>query len=373
VLIDPKTDAARDVDDRLDDTDRGRLVLIDPDAPTPVPLLNLLDPHDPVAVDNLTAVFASIYRRSWGDRIAEAFRMGCQAVIADYHHRVALETDKGPDAQVVPVPTLRDVLNLLTKPATRHRIVAALQDSASDRGAGINAGIDTDLNADIATYWAAFNNRSEAGQDRDSAAVLNKLRGLLMRDRFTRQLLTGIGPPLDMAAVLDGGICLARLPEGLLGADTTSLIGSLLVAKVWQATTARARLREHQRLPAALYLDEAHRFLHLHTPIDTMLSQARGYGLGMVLALQNFAQLGTRELREGVSANTLHKLFFRLSPEDATYAERHTYPLLSAHDLSHLDNYVAAARLHPDGIDRPAFTLRTRELPAIAHPTGNRA
>jgi hypothetical protein len=201
--------------------------------------------------------------------------------------------------------------------------------------------------------------------------VLNKLRGLLIRDRFTRQLLTGTGPPLDMAAVLDGGICLARLPEGLLGTDTTSLIGSLLVAKVWQATTARARLREHQRAPAALYLDEAHRFLHLYTPIDTMLSQARGYGLGMVLALQNFAQLGTRELREGVSANTLHKLFFRLSPEDATYAERHTYPLLTAHDLSHLDNYVAAVRLHPDGIDRPAFTLRTRELPAITHPAGS--
>ena len=367
VLIDPKTDAARDVADRLDTTARQRLVLIDPDAAGPVPLLNLLDPHDPVAVDNLTAVFASIYRRSWGDRIAEAFRMGCQAVIADYHHRVALEADKGNHAQTVPIPTLRDVLNLLTKPATRHRIVAALQEGDDD----LNADIDADLNRDIATYWAAFSNRSEAGQDRDSAAVLNKLRGLLMRDRFTRQLLTGTGPPLNMTAVLDGGICLARLPEGLLGADTTSLIGSLLVAKVWQATTARARLREHQRAPAALYLDEAHRFLHLHTPIDTMLSQARGYGLGMVLALQNFAQLGTRELREGVSANTLHKLFFRLSPEDATYAERHTYPLLTAHDLSHLDNYVAAARLHPDGIDRPAFTLRTRELPAIAHPAGS--
>jgi DNA helicase HerA-like ATPase len=123
-----------------------------------------------------------------------------------------------------------------------------------------------------------------------------------------------------------------------------------------------------------LYLDEAHRFLHLHTPIDTMLSQARGYGLGMVLALQNLAQLGTRELREGVSANTLHKLFFRLSPEDATYAERHTHPLLTAHDLTHLDNYVAAARLHPGGIDRPAFTLRTRRLPdPITGPTGSTA
>ena len=123
-------------------------------------LLNLLDPHDPVAVDNLVAIFASIYRRSWGDRIAEAFRMGCQAVIADYHHLVKLETDQardtGRDAQPVPVPTLRAVLNLLTKPATRHRIVAALQDGDDDPNPDPNA----DINHDIATYWAAFNNRS---------------------------------------------------------------------------------------------------------------------------------------------------------------------------------------------------------------------
>ena len=357
VLCDPKTDAALDVYDRLDPAARERLVLIDPDAPGRVPLLNLLDPHDPVAVDNLVAIFASIYRRSWGDRIAEAFRMGCQAVIAHYHHRARLAAGQGDDVAGVEIPTLRDVLNLLTKAPNRQRIVNDLSGSLDE------------MDRDVATFWAAFHRRSDAGQDRDSAAVLNKLRGLLIRDRFTRALLTGDGPPLDMTAVLDGGICLARLPEGLLGADTTSLIGSLLVAKVWQATTARARIREHERAPAALYLDEAHRFLHLHTPIDTMLSQARGFGLGMVLALQNFAQLGTREIREGVSANTLHKLFFRLSTEDAAYAERHTYPLLTAHDLSHLDNFTAAARLHPDGIDRPAFTLQTRPLPDPPNPT----
>jgi hypothetical protein len=380
ILIDPKTDAARDVDDRLDPATRKRLVLIDPDGPGPVPLLNLLDPHDPVAVDNLVAVFASIYRRSWGDRIAEAFRMGCQAVIAHYHHKVRLEAQKHREGHEksapVKTPTLRHVLELFTKPTLRAEVIAALReqkdldpaaDATADAGAG--TGVEAGINEDIATYWEAFNNRSDAGQDRDSAAVLNKLRGLLLRDRFTRQLLTGDGPPLDMTAVLDGGICLARLPEGLLGSDTTSLIGSLLVAKVWQATTARARQREHHRAPAALYLDEAHRFMHLHTPIETMLSQARGYALGMVLALQNFAQLGTREVREGVSANTLHKLFFRLSPEDATHAERHTYPLLTAHDLQHLDNFTAAVRLQPDGIDRPAFTLRTRPLPDLPPTT----
>ena len=43
--------------------------------------------------------------------------------------------------------------------------------------------------------------------------------------------------------------------------------------------------------------------------------------------------------------------------------ERHTAPVLTAHDLSHLDAYQAAARLVAGSAETPAFTLRTRPLP----------
>ena len=51
----------------------------------------------------------------------------------------------------------------------------------------------------------------------------------------------------DMTDVLDhGGLCLARLPKGILGEETAQLVGSFIVAATWQAAARRARLPEHR-------------------------------------------------------------------------------------------------------------------------------
>ncbi len=94
-----------------------------------------------------------------------------------------------------------------------------------------------------------------------------------------------------------------------------------------------------------------------------MLAEARGYRLSLVLAHQHLAQL-PHDLREGISANARSKIVFNASPEDARDLERHMTPALSAHDLSHLGAYQAAARLIAASADAPAFTLRTTPLPA---------
>ncbi len=99
-------------------------------------------------------------------------------------------------------------------------------------------------------------------------------------------------------------------------------------------------------------------FLTLPRSFDEMLAEARGYRLSLVLAHQHLAQL-PRDLREGISANARNKLLFNLSPEDARTLERHVAPELSAHDLSHLGSYTAAARLIIDGAEMPAFTVAT--------------
>jgi hypothetical protein len=166
-----------------------------------------------------------------------------------------------------------------------------------------------------------------------------------------------------MNAVLDqGGICLVRIPKGSLGDDTTRLIGSLLVARVWQATTGRARLPQHERRDASLVIDECHNFLNLPYPIEDMLAEARGFHLSITLAHQHLGQL-TRDLREGISTNARSKIFFTAGPEDARDLARHTLPRLTDHDLSHLDAFHAAARLVLHGAHTPAFTLGTQPLP----------
>jgi hypothetical protein len=94
-----------------------------------------------------------------------------------------------------------------------------------------------------------------------------------------------------------------------------------------------------------------------------MLAEARAYRLSVTLAHQNLAQLPA-DLREGISANARSQVIFAVSPEDARILERHVAPRLSAHDLSHLGGFQAAARLVAGGAEAAAFTLRTQPLPS---------
>jgi hypothetical protein len=202
--------------------------------------------------------------------------------------------------------------------------------------------------------------------------VLARLRSFLLRD-FVKQTLGTPRSSFDMGAVLDGGILLARLPKGVLGEETTRLLGSFVLAAVWQAATARARLPEHQRRDATLVVDECHNFLTLPGSVDDMLAEARGYRLSMVLAHQHLAQL-PRETLAALSANARNKIFFSCAPEDAKTLARHTLPYLDEHDLANAGAYTAAARLVIGSRETPAFTLHTAPpRPPVGERTALRA
>src|SRR5204862_1605819 len=142
---------------------------------------------------------------------------------------------------------------------------------------------------------------------------------------------------------LDGGVLLARLPKGILGEDGTRLVGSLLVSGLWQATAARARLPEPERLDCSVVLDEAHNFLHLPIGIDDALAEARGLHTSWVLAHQYRGQL-SREMAEAIDANARNKVFFQLSPDDAVSQARHLAPFLDEGDLMRLGGFEVVLR-----------------------------
>jgi hypothetical protein len=153
-----------------------------------------------------------------------------------------------------------------------------------------------------------------------------------------------------------------RISRNALGLETSRLVGSLIVARTWQATTARSGTAQHQRPDASLYVDEAHNFLNLAYPLEDMLAEARGYRLSITLAHQYLRQL-PRELEEGISANARTKIFFNASPEDARHLARHTARRLSEHDLSNLGAFTIAVRPVRRGAEAPAFTATTTKLP----------
>ena len=339
VVIDPIGDLVTNVIDRLPSAALDRpVVLFDPcDESVPVPRLNMLDGAEPyLATDHLVGIFSKIYAGFWGPRTDDLLRAACLTLMQADRARADL-----------PFPTLAEVPELLTDSRIRRRYTDALR---------------YDRHRVLLNFWAGYEQHSEAARAQLTAPLLNKLRGFLMRDYPARVIASG-PTDIDINAVLSGGLLLARLPKGVLGEETSRLLGSFLIAKTWQGATARAAMRPDTNRPdAALVVDEAHTYLNLPLRVEDMLAEARGYRLSLTLAHQDLGQLPA-VMREAISANARNKVYFNASPEDAAKLAKHTYPNLGEHDLSRLGAYQAAVRLVVAGAEQPACTLATRPMP----------
>jgi hypothetical protein len=268
VVVDPKGDLVSDILMRLPEELGEKVVLFDADSRSRPPVLNPLEGNDKArAVDNLVSIFSRIYAASWGPRTDDILRAGLLTLTA-----------------LPGTPTLVDLPKLLTVPAYRAR--------ACDQ-------IDDDV---LRGFWSWYDDLSEASRAQVIAPLMNKIRGFLLRP-FVRAAIAGGPSTVDMDEILNtGGICLVRIARDALGMETARLVGSIVVARTWQAATRRARIPQRHRRDAGLYVDECHNFLNLAYPLEDMLAEARGYRLSMTLAHQYLGQL-PKELEEGISTN----------------------------------------------------------------------
>lgn len=331
VVIDPRGDLVTDILDRLPADAADRLVLIDPDQPHPACFNPLAttgpdggDPH--LAVDNIVGIFSKIFGRHWGPRIDDTLRVSCLTLM------------RQPD------PTLAMIPRLLNERAYRLERIRGLNDPEGLKG-----------------FWQWYDSMNDGLRAQVIGPVLARLRAFLLRD-FVKDVIGQPRSSFQMADVLNGGILLCRLPKGILGEDTARILGSLIVARTWQAAIARAAIPEIKRRDATLYIDECHNFLTLPGSVDDMLAEARGFRLGLVLAHQDLAQL-PRETQAAVSANARTKIYFNVEPDDARQLAKHTLPEIDEHDLAHLDIHTAAARLLVGNRELPAFTFTTNPPP----------
>ncbi|TNH21816.1 type VI secretion protein, partial [Micromonospora orduensis] len=299
--------------------------------------LNPLSGNDPdLVVDNLVSIFGNIFAKAWGPRMDDVMRVACLTLLR--HANV----------------TLQHIPPLLNSAQFRSAMTVGLDDPAGLSG-----------------FWQWYDQLNPALRSQVIGPVLARLRAFLLRD-FVKRTMRYPQSSFDMGKVLDGGALLVRIPKGQLGEDTSKLLGSLVLAQVWQAATARAVVPADKRRDATLIIDECQNFLTLANSLDSMLAEARKYRLSMVLAHQDLAQF-PKDLLAAASANARNKLYFSVAPEDARVLARHTLPELDEHDLTHLDAYTAVGRLVVGGRQTPAFTLKTRPpKPVVGEATAIR-
>ncbi len=144
--------------------------------------------------------------------------------------------------------------------------------------------------------------------------VLRRLYGVLENQTFER-MFSHPESKFDMFTELNAGkLILINTSKSLLKEQGTEIFGRFFIALIAQAAQERAVLRPQDRLPAMIYIDEAHDYFDQN--ISVILSQARKYRVGMAMAHQYLGQL-TTGLSEAFEANTSIKLAGGVSARDA--------------------------------------------------------
>jgi hypothetical protein len=338
VVIEPKGDLIADVMAQIPDKRMADVVLIDPSDDQPVGLNPLaLGGRSPELVaDQLLGLFHSMYAGSWGPRTSDILGSALLTLAR------------------IPGMTLAALLVLLTDANFRRRVVSKVQDPIG-----------------LGPFWATYESWSEQQRSEAIAPSLNKLRPLLLRPEV-RAIIGQSRPRFELRQIFTSRkILLVNLSRGVLGPETSTLLGALLVSQLWQAILGRTAVAPERRHPVTIVLDEFQSYLHLPVDLADALAQARGLGASFHLAHQYLHQLDPA-MRSSVLANAQSRVAFRLPSEDARVLASGS--ALAPEDFGSLGAFQAYAQLVAGEAIQPWCSLTTLPAPEpISDPDEVRA
>jgi hypothetical protein len=333
VLIDPKGDLATDTLAQIPERRWPDVVVIDPTLPQPVGLNPLAESPERRALvtDGILAVFRGLFPTAFGPRTS------------DIMHASLLTLMASPGATLIQLPAL------LTDAQFRRRLTARINDPVG-----------------LGPFWEQWEALSPGQQAEAIGPVMSRLRQFLLRPGL-RAVLDQPEPRFQFGEIFSTGrLVIVSLNKGLIGAQSATLLGSLVVSQLWQLALAQAALPEEHRRPVSVYIDEAQTFLHLDADLGEALEQSRSLRVAWHLAHQYRRQMPA-DLLAGVDANTRNKIVFTLEGTDAKAVASSSE--LAPEDFVRLPPYGIYASLLSEGRQTGWFSGRTLPPPgAISSP-----
>ena len=284
-VIDPHGDLIEAVKERLalsGDNLGERVVLIDPTDEEKTVSFNPLEltggMKTAALAEELISIFRRIWESAWGDRMGDILRNALVALI---------ENER----------TLDELVPFLTDGDFRAKLVSNVRDEQCRDY--FRREFDL-LNPKTRREWIT--------------STTNKVRALLADERV-REIFFSPKSSFNFREIMDSGkILLVKLDKGRLK-DASDLLGSLILSKIQMAAFARTDVRKREnRKRFYLYIDEFQNFAA--DSFKLTLSEASKYGLSLVVAHQNLAQL-PHDLKASVLGNCLLQAYFRVSRLDA--------------------------------------------------------
>jgi hypothetical protein len=144
--------------------------------------------------------------------------------------------------------------------------------------------------------------------------IINRLWGILGTGTLDR-MFSSPEMKIDLGhAFKSGKIVLVNTAKELLKDEASSFFGKFILSLVSHSIVERASVKEKDRMPVSIFIDEAHEYLD--DVMATLFNSARKYKVSLTIAHQNLDQLST-PLRSSIASSTSVKLCGGLSEKDA--------------------------------------------------------
>ncbi|MBI5654702.1 type IV secretion system DNA-binding domain-containing protein [Candidatus Uhrbacteria bacterium] len=194
--------------------------------------------------------------------------------------------------------------------------------------------------------------------------ITSKLTPFIAND-IMRPIIGQQKSAFNLREIMDGSkILLLNLSKGKLGDLNAYLIGMVLVGKILMAALSRTDMEPDKRKDFYLYIDEFQNFLT--DSISAILSEARKYGLDLIVAHQYIGQLapkGDTAIRDAIFGNVGTKMVGRVGVDDAEFLAKEFAPIFSQYDLVNVEGLNYLTRLLIDNTASRPFSMKVQFAP----------
>jgi energy-coupling factor transporter ATP-binding protein EcfA2 len=249
-----------------------------------------------------------------------------------------------------PDSTLLDVNRMLSNKSFRAAVIEKISDPI------------------VKAFWTEeFASFTDSYTREATPAIQNKI-GQFTANPLIRNIVGQGKSSFDLRKMMDEKkIFIVNLSKGRMGETNASLLGSMLVVKIYLAAMSRADepAAVMARLPRCyFYVDEFQSMMN--EAFADILSESRKYKLALTLANQYIEQM-EENVRDAVFGNVGTLIVFRVGPFDAEVLETVFDPTFTPEDLVSLGIGQIYLTLMIDGVGSKPFSAET--IPPIEKPT----
>jgi hypothetical protein len=212
----------------------------------------------------------------------------------------------------------------------------------------------------VKRFWLReFTSRRREFEEGPISRLLNRLDELLATETM-RQILGQAENRFKFREFMDSRkIVLMKVSKGVLGSENASLLGSMLIWKIYEAAMSRADIPAEDREDFYLYVDEFQNFAT--ESFGEILSEARKYNLSLTFANQYLSQLPA-SIRKTIFGNVANLLSFRVGAEDAATVASEFAPVFGDGDILNLAIREFYVKMSINGQVQSPFSGRTLDL-----------